>query len=241
LQIALDRQYTIEFPCLDPARRAQLAATVARESAAKRAAQVAVRAYDGEDTAEEERLLVLANAADVRFELATNMLKEQTDNDYAAESRLRSLEAGFRSKSTARCIPGVVGALDGLLVRIECPSNVPDSLRYWNRKGFYALNVQAIADSDRRILHLSIRDPGSTHDSVAWERDPLFEKLEAGGLPDDLHITADAAYSSSSQASYLLTPYVNVGGHGISAQQDAFNFYQSQQRINVEVPILIAL
>ena len=49
---------------------------------------------------------------------------------------------------------GVVGAVDGWLVRIICPlmTEVPNPGKYMSRKGFYAINVQAIVDKDKRIL-----------------------------------------------------------------------------------------
>ena len=45
-------------------------------------------------------------------------------------------------------IAGCIGALDGWLVRIRCPTfkndQVTSVIGYFNRKGFYAINVQAL-------------------------------------------------------------------------------------------------
>ena len=51
---------------------------------------------------------------------------------------------------------GCIGALDGLAVRIKCPSQrmVPDPGNYFCRKGFYAFNVQAICDAGLCFVHL---------------------------------------------------------------------------------------
>ena len=49
---------------------------------------------------------------------------------------------------------GTFGAIDGLAIRICSPklSEVPDPGNYYCRKGFYALNVQAICDKSKRFL-----------------------------------------------------------------------------------------
>jgi hypothetical protein len=64
--------------------------------------------------------------------------------------------ASFTSGIFKRCI----GAIDGIAIRINCPpeSEVPDPKNYWCRKGFYALNVQAICDSKKRILWVIAQD-----------------------------------------------------------------------------------
>ncbi|XP_017480332.1 PREDICTED: putative nuclease HARBI1 [Rhagoletis zephyria] len=40
-------------------------------------------------------------------------------------------------------IPGIVGCVDGTLVRIKAP-NANCRYLYYNRKGFYSINVMAI-------------------------------------------------------------------------------------------------
>ena len=65
---------------------------------------------------------------------------------------------------------GVMGALDGVAIRIRCPrlSEVPDTGNYYCRKGFYALNVQAISDKAKRFLWCYPTNKGSTHDSAGF-------------------------------------------------------------------------
>jgi hypothetical protein len=66
---------------------------------------------------------------------------------------------------------GCIGALDGLAIKIKCPTLcqlIPDPGNYFCRKGFYALNVQAICDKLRRFLWVSTGHKGSTHDSTAF-------------------------------------------------------------------------
>ena len=59
----------------------------------------------------------------------------------------------FASRSGG-VLQGCIGALDGWLVRIMCPSifEVKNPGKYYSRKGFYAINVQAIVDKKKRIL-----------------------------------------------------------------------------------------
>jgi hypothetical protein len=50
---------------------------------------------------------------------------------------------------------GCIGALDGVAIKIRCPTVsdiISDPGNYYCRKGFYALNVQAICDKLRRLV-----------------------------------------------------------------------------------------
>ena len=69
----------------------------------------------------------------------------------------------------------VAGALDGLAVRIRCPatSEVSDPDNYYCRKGFYALNVQAICNKSKKFLWCYPSTKGSTHDAVAFANSRL--------------------------------------------------------------------
>ena len=59
-------------------------------------------------------------------------------------------------------LTGCVGALDGLSIKIERPSpdEVGDPLEFYNRKGYYALVLQAICDHKWRFLFGSSTEPG---------------------------------------------------------------------------------
>ena len=95
----------------------------------------------------------------------------------------------------------VIGALDGWLVKIICPSMSCDEMKnqgqYHSRKGFYALNVQVIVDKDKRVLWHSIRSRGGAHDSSAFKASKLHdylveisERLTEGGY----FFVGDSAY-----------------------------------------------
>jgi hypothetical protein len=75
---------------------------------------------------------------------------------------------------------GIIGAPDGIAIRINCPSaadGVPDPGNYWTRKQFYALNVQAICDSKKQFLWVSTGHQGTTHDSLAFDVTNLNRNL----------------------------------------------------------------
>jgi len=132
--------------------------------------------------------------------------------------------------------------LDGLLICIDRPAPHYQSKRFWSRKGFYALNLQALVDANRKFLDLSIRSPGSTNDNLAWSLSNTAHWIEEGGLttltkdlafelfnlPNGFFVVGDNAYTCSD---FLIVPYP---GSDLSISQDSYNFYESQIRINVE-------
>jgi len=148
--------------------------------------------------------------------------------------------------ANGRCssFTGVIGALDGWLVRVELSSlrrmlGAVSTAGYWSRKGFYALNVQVICDKEKRVLWRSINARGGEHDSKAFKATRLWDKLtEAAKDPESflnknrlgihLYLIADLAYALRS---FLITPYHNaVSG----SAEDAFNYYHSCNRIVIE-------
>lgn len=141
---------------------------------------------------------------------------------------LKKLAAGF-DRLTRDTAIGCVGALDGLAVRIAGPNatECPNPRTYFNRKGFFSVNMQALCDSNKCFTYASIQTAGSTHDATAWGCCGLsltLDKLEEHRL----WIVADDAYPPSE---YLITPY--QGANSIQADTD-FNYYQSRLRINIE-------
>ena len=76
---------------------------------------------------------------------------------------------------------GCIGALDGLAIKMKCPiisNDLPDPGNYFCRKGFYALNVQAICDKLCQIIWVRTGNKGSTHDSTAFGGSRLNKYLE---------------------------------------------------------------
>ena len=127
-------------------------------------------------------------------------------------------------------ISGIIAALDGIAISIRQPklSAAPDPRKYYNRKGFYAICVQAAVSADYKFLFISARHTGATHDSTAFQGTQLHTLLESNVVPNWATIAADDAYSNSK---HVLTPY---SGNNLTQAQDSFNFYLSSCRIAVE-------
>jgi len=130
---------------------------------------------------------------------------------------------------------GCIGALDGLAVKIRCPTLsdlISDPGNYYCRKGFYALNVQAICDKLRRFLWVKTGNKGSTHDSTAFDGTRLNQEL-LSKLADKLRekgffLVGDKAYPL---LAYLLVPFDNPES---MSSEDAFNYWLSKSRIQIE-------
>jgi DDE superfamily endonuclease len=129
---------------------------------------------------------------------------------------------------------GIITALDGFSVAIEFPKlrDVQDPRKYFNRKGFYSICVQAAVGADYRINYVSAIHAGSTHDSTAYQSTALHKFLEKneseGGISAWATVAADDAYGNGGR---ILTPY---SGRSLTPAQDAFNYYLSSCRIFVE-------
>jgi DDE superfamily endonuclease len=149
-------------------------------------------------------------------------------------AELRKLAEGFAlSRRSQNPIFGVVGALDGIALKISKPDDGHVPRNYWCRKGYYAIPVQAVVDSRYRFTYMSAMAVGSTHDSLAFSLSQLGIALERDGMPEGYWIAADAAYECSN---CILSPWsenqVKNAEHGIA--RDAFNYYQSSSRVHVE-------
>lgn len=87
--------------------------------------------------------------------------------------------------------PGVIGAIDCTHIPIIMPS-VPNSEIYRCRKGFFSLNVQAVAGPDLTFYNVVSRWQGSVHDSRIFANSRLCAQLEEGLLPG--HLLGDSGY-----------------------------------------------
>lgn len=145
----------------------------------------------------------------------------------------QDLADGFKTKSEIG-IPMCVGAIDGILIWIHMPSATDvegikfgPSKFFCGRKKKYGVNMQGVCDADRRFLAVEIKFPGSTSDFFAFEQSNLRKMLEEGLLKNGFCLFGDNAYTN---APYMVVPFSNVRG----GAKDAFNFFQSQLRINIE-------
>lgn len=143
------------------------------------------------------------------------------------------------------CLPiyyGVLGALDGLAIRIWLPSRneCGSQVAFVNRKGFAAMNCQAIADSNCKCIYFNCNSPGGTHDATAWETsnmgvlwrsraeqsnyvvDARIDPLHDHNRP--YYIATDDAYSASLN---ILCPWAGTGLVTRDPPKDSFNYYFS--------------
>jgi hypothetical protein len=146
----------------------------------------------------------------------------------------RQIAAGFKNKSQVG-FDNCVGAIDGLLICTEKPTEKSASMMktgsrafFCGRKSKYGYNMQAVCDADGRFLSVWINHPASTSDFMAFLRSKLYLNLTCPGfLSEGLVIFGDNAYVSTD---YMVTPYKNVR----AGPKDDFNFFHSQLRINIE-------
>ena len=150
--------------------------------------------------------------------------------DHNNEVQLDLWARGYEEKTNG-AMQGCVGAVDGLCVHI-CKPRLSDSNApaiFFNRKGFYSLNLQAICNANYEIIWFDFNAVGSTHDATALAMTHLQQKLDDEALPGQYFIAGDDAYSAN--AEQIVTPFP---GSQLPADKDNFNFYLSNSRISIE-------
>jgi hypothetical protein len=154
---------------------------------------------------------------------------QREDTEY-----FETISEGFSHGATSGVFTGVIGALDGIAIRIAAPTktnSLTDPAAYYCRKGFYALNCQAICDDKKRITWLSSRHIGSCHDSVAFTDTNLYSLLQEKRAFLEKYgffLAADSAYNMQS---FLLVPHERPAP---KSMEDAYNYYHSNCRIRIE-------
>lgn len=158
------------------------------------------------------------------------LIKEfQFDGFPRDEESLRHMAAEFaESRPRSNPLPGCVGALDGISIKVVKPRKELNPLQFFCRKGYYSLPVQAIVDANYRFVAASAMCVGSTHDSLAFQLSGMGRFIACGGLPKGYWIAADDAYGCSEQ---VINPF---GRSTASKYLDSFNFFHSSHRIHVE-------
>jgi nuclease HARBI1 len=150
---------------------------------------------------------------------------------YEDEDYLKRVSVGFaRGRSP---LYGYAGAIDGIAIKVVEPwaGTTANSSTYFNRKGFFALNVHAMCDCDYKFTFASALCPGSTHDSTAFSVSSLSTLLnhqEENILLPGFWITGDEAYVCEGR---MLTPWP---GRSLSQEKDCFNYWLSSARIHTE-------
>jgi hypothetical protein len=147
------------------------------------------------------------------------------------QAALQELAQGFqkRQHKDMRCFLYALGALDGILLKIRKPTvkQIAQPTLYHCRKGFHALNVQAVCDAHKRFTYCAIDMPGSTHDSRAFANSSLAHAIATGAISEPYYFLGDAAYKGNTG---ILTPYIG----NLHADESVFSFYHSSLRMTIE-------
>ncbi|WAR20567.1 HARB1-like protein [Mya arenaria] len=98
-------------------------------------------------------------------------------------------------------MPNCIGAVDGTLIPIIAPRVREDI--YVCRKGYHAINVQAVVTPDMRFTDVVAQWPGSTHDNTIFENCGLKAWVEANNVG---WLIGDAGYALKPN---MLTPKAN--------------------------------
>ncbi|KAJ8934262.1 hypothetical protein NQ314_013484 [Rhamnusium bicolor] len=131
------------------------------------------------------------------------------------------IERHFRQNG----FPGVLGVIDGTHIKIDKPSDDPDS--YINRKGFYSIQVQLLCDHQMKIRDVFIGYPESVHDSRVFRSSPLCQSLPE--KCHDLYILGDSGYPLLPN---LLTPFKDRGQ--LTRARSNYNVKLSKNRYLIE-------
>jgi hypothetical protein len=146
----------------------------------------------------------------------------------------RKITAGFKAKSKIG-LTNCVGAIDGILIWTHKPSKADvkeigfgESKFFCGRKKKFGLNMMGTCDSRGYFLDVEVKFLGSSSDFYAFLNSNLRKKLETRNfLARGLCLYGDNAYSN--------TPYMVVPFKGArNGAKDAFNYFHSSLRINVE-------
>ena len=132
------------------------------------------------------------------------------------------------SRKTVNPLPGCIGAVDGICVSIQKPRRSLNPLKFYCRKGFFAVPVQAAVDHCYRFVAVSIICAGATNDRLCLRVSNIGEYIRKGLCPLGFWIAGDDAYDTFER---LLTPICRLTATVI---EDAFNYFQSSHRVHVE-------
>ncbi|KAK3235603.1 hypothetical protein CYMTET_54210 [Cymbomonas tetramitiformis] len=111
-----------------------------------------------------------------------------------------------------------------------------------NRKSYYSMNVQAVADFDLLFMDITVGWPGSVHDARVFRDSHLFRCGENGtlfptataasffgGIRVPWRILGDSAYPSKD---WLLVPYKDNGT--LTQHSRFYDYIHSSTRMVVE-------
>lgn len=135
------------------------------------------------------------------------------------------IERGFAARAG---FPDVYGAVDGTLFEISRPSEYDG---WYCRKGYPAVNMQAVVDDRMHFMSFDIR-PGSWNDRKIWAASRFGSSIDQR-IPSSGHVIGDAGYTLDTT---LLTPYIphEEAGCRLNSTQRNYNFLHSSTRMVIE-------
>ncbi|KAI5150496.1 hypothetical protein ENBRE01_1532 [Enteropsectra breve] len=129
--------------------------------------------------------------------------------------------------STNRGLIGTILAVDGTHIPIEAPKH--HATQYINRKGWYSIVFQLVADADYIIRDIFGGFPGCCHDAYIYARSP-FKNYVDTVIPSPYFVIGDSAYPSSDK---LATPFRGI----LTLDQEIYTNQLSSQRMHIECTI----
>jgi hypothetical protein len=160
--------------------------------------------------------------------LKSTFLRRPTPAEYAR------IAQGFRDRWG---FPQCVGAIDGSHSPIIAPSEHRNE--YYNRKGWYSIQMQAVCDHRYRFWDVEVGWAGRAHDARVFANADIYKQALAGTLLPTtterfgntdvpLCILGDPAYPLMD---WLMKPYP---GMGLDDERTHYNYRQSRARMCIE-------
>lgn len=180
-----------------------------------------------------------------------NIKIPETDSEWRAESeKFREVLLNKHGSMGDDMLRGICGAGDGFVVQITEPvaadlGGKPSKI-YMNRKGFFALLIQAFCGAHTNFWYFKVGWPGATNDITAYKQTKLHQNSTNFGLPTSIPrwvtFLLDEAYGSiggghlTPFTSHQLKKAVNIPGRikTLYLKMRTFNHVLSSQRITIE-------
>lgn len=122
--------------------------------------------------------------------------------------------------------PNCSSAIDGTLIPILAPPAALDEPAFVCRKGYHAINVQAICNSHLEFSNAVVKWPGSTHDAFIWDDCGLARRFGRGDFGNSWLI---------GDSGYPLRPWMLVTFlHTASRAQERYNAHHKTARNTIE-------
>ncbi|XP_015758774.1 PREDICTED: putative nuclease HARBI1 [Acropora digitifera] len=147
--------------------------------------------------ANQETTRLIADRFNVTYSSVSRVVRRVTECVLALRNQYIKWPNGTQLRETMESFrveggfPGVVGVIDGSLVKIRAPVENPES--YICRKKYHALQLQVVCDDNMMLLDAFTGWPGSVHDSRVLRNSFLFRSADQK-FNDEAHLLGDGGY-----------------------------------------------